>query len=266
VAGPVRWRAWSPITSGWSPASSGVWRWRAAAGVAVLWAALGTAACSNAGARHARPVSRTARVRPESPRAPDAHPPVQTVASVPFTVALSGVRSECRATADAVGYTVPCPTRLPVGMTATSPQPGCRFAIIAPADSPACRAPQLRGWIFGTGDVDGPGAGDASSQHLVLWGAPRAVRSPARAIDGPTVVPGRVLPRGKVTIHGTVMRWYLVPMGNPSAFRGHLVLVWTAAGHTYAYGFHVTDTMAMARALDLELVRHLVLVAPLHPR
>jgi hypothetical protein len=174
--------------------------------------------------------------------------------------------SECHRTADAVGYAVPCPTLLPVGMTATSPQPQCSFAIIAPTDSPACRAPQVHGWIFGTSGVNGAGvgAGDANSQHLVLWGAPRVVRDPARAIDGPAVFPERVLPRGKLRIYGTLMRWYFVPVGNPSAFRGHLVLVWTASGHTYVYGFHVTDTIAMARALDLELVRHLELVKPLH--
>jgi hypothetical protein len=61
------------------------------------------------------------------------------------------------------------------------------------------------------------------------------------------------------------MHWYYVgPTANEhSAFTGHLVLVWTASGHTYAYGFHVLTTLADARKLDLELVRHLVTV---HPR
>ena len=55
------------------------------------------------------------------------------------------------------------------------------------------------------------------------------------------------------------MRWYFVPpnLNEGSAFQQHLVLVWTTAGHAYAYGFHVVDTIADARALDLELVRHL---------
>lgn len=56
------------------------------------------------------------------------------------------------------------------------------------------------------------------------------------------------------------MRWYFVPpnLNEGSAFQQHLVLVWTTAGHTYAYGFHGVDTIADARALDLELVRHLL--------
>ena len=60
------------------------------------------------------------------------------------------------------------------------------------------------------------------------------------------------------------MRWYFVaPAQNDgSAFANHLALVWTAAGHTYAYGFHVISTLAQARALDLELVRHLTVVWP----
>jgi hypothetical protein len=62
------------------------------------------------------------------------------------------------------------------------------------------------------------------------------------------------------------MRWYLVPLDNPSAFRGHLVLLWTASGHTYVFGFHVVETFAMARALDLALVRHLELVKLRHVR
>ena len=53
------------------------------------------------------------------------------------------------------------------------------------------------------------------------------------------------------------MRWYFVPpnLNEGSAFQQHLVLVWTTVGHTYAYGFHGVDTIADARALDLELVR-----------
>lgn len=60
------------------------------------------------------------------------------------------------------------------------------------------------------------------------------------------------------------MHWYFVPpaTNHYSAFSGHLVLVWIAYGHSYAYGFHVLDTMPVARALDLELVRHLVAVYP----
>jgi hypothetical protein len=74
----------------------------------------------------------------------------------------------------------------------------------------------------------------------------------------------RVQPRGSVHIAGRLMRWYFVPprLNDGSAFMGHLVLVWDADGHTYAFGFHVLQTFAIAKALDLELVRHLVTVRP----
>jgi hypothetical protein len=58
------------------------------------------------------------------------------------------------------------------------------------------------------------------------------------------------------------MRWYFVPPDNPSAFRGHLVLVWTQDGHTYSYGFHITGTTRAARMLDLEVMEHLKMVPP----
>jgi hypothetical protein len=73
-----------------------------------------------------------------------------------------------------------------------------------------------------------------------------------------------VQPRGVVRIMGRLTRWYFVPPSENqgSAFAGHLVLVWNASGHTYAYGVHVLQTFAIAKALDLELVRHLVTVPP----
>jgi hypothetical protein len=67
-------------------------------------------------------------------------------------------------------------------------------------------------------------------------------------------------------INGNEMHWYYVPpvLNQGSAFADHLVLAWTAAGHSYAYGFHVVQTVAGARALVLELVQHLATVEP-HP-
>jgi hypothetical protein len=117
--------------------------------------------------------------------------------------------------------------------------------------------------MFGSSQV-GNGL-TAGFQHLVVLGAPRIIRDPARAIDGPAMVPGsRVQGRGEVRIGSATMRWYFVPpdLNAGSAFMDHLVLVWNASGHTYAYGFHVVDTLAQARALDLALVRHLELVLP----
>lgn len=119
--------------------------------------------------------------------------------------------------------------------------------------------------MVGSSDLYGRGLADVLLQHLCMQAAPRVVDNPARAIDGPGMFPGsRVRPRGSVTIAGHRMHWYYVPRATNggSAFMGHLVLVWTAAGHTYAYGFHVLHTLAQARALDMELVRHLVTVRP----
>ena len=172
------------------------------------------------------------------------------------------VRQECQRTADTVGYVVPCPTYLPTDTRATpSPAPGCRFAIIAAWGPPRCKiATQWRGWIFGTSQDQ--------YEHLVLQGAPRVVRNPTRAIDGPGPLHrAHVQPRGTTTIAGHEMRWYYVsPKTNDgSAYMHHLVLVWTTSGHTYAYGFHLVTTIADTRALDRELVSHLSYVKPHNP-
>ena len=122
-----------------------------------------------------------------------------------------------------------------------------------------------RGWIVGSSQVSGAQAGPAGFQHLVLGGAPNIVRSPARAIDGPTMVAGsRVERRGRLRV-GAIRGWfYYVPFSTNigSDFTGHLVMVWNALGHTYMYGFHVVDGITEARRLDLEVVKHLVIVRP----
>jgi len=233
-------------------------RW-GASGVVVCAATIAISACAGAGTPAPARSTVTTHGSP-MPAATSPTAPAGTVAGVPFARVTSLVTHECQSTADAVGYAVPCPTVLPLGMAATPPEEGCRFAIVAPAYSSSCRG--ARGWIFGTSQVSGPGAYGADFQHLVIWAAPRAVHNTARAIDGPTVYPERVTPRGSIEVHGVTMRWYFVPLSNPSAFRGHLVLLWAASGHTYVYGFHVTRTTATTRTLDLELVRHLRMVAP----
>ncbi len=95
-----------------------------------------------------------------------------------------------------------------------------------------------------------------------MTGSPRVETRPSRAADGPLVYPEAISPRGRIVINGRPMRFYAVPMGNPSAFRGHLVLIWNVAGHTFVYGFHVVAGGAMARALDIELVQHLRVTYP----
>jgi hypothetical protein len=47
-----------------------------------------------------------------------------------------------------------------------------------------------------------------------------------------------------------------------SAFRGHLVLLWNDSGHTFVDGCHVVATVAMARALDIELDAHRRMLHP----
>jgi hypothetical protein len=197
-----------------------------------------------------------------------------TVASVPFAPVAPMVTFECQATADAIGYAVPCPTVLPLGTRVTSPVPGdvCgRFGFVAGGVvenelNPRCSShdPRVRRWFFGTSIVNPSGLDGASFQHLVIQGAPGVIVDPARAIDLPAryVVPQAVLPRGESVIDGIVRRFYVVPLGNPSAMRGHLAVVWTQAGHTYAYSFHVVDGVSVARALDTYLLMHLRLIEP----
>lgn len=175
-----------------------------------------------------------------------------------------GLRRRCARVAHEVGYAVPCPTLLPRGLTATPGTHGCQLGIVGAGGTSGCGKPWRR-WIVGSSQVVGSNAGGAGFQHLVLGGAPRVERSAARAIDGPTMVAGsRVERRGRLRV-GAIRGWfYYVPFATNigSAFTGHLVMVWTASGHTYAYGFHVVDGIAEARALDLEVARHLVMVDP----
>jgi hypothetical protein len=136
-------------------------------------------------------------------------------------------------------------------MLPTEPEKGCRFAVVAPSNSSLCPAPSVHGWTFGNSDITGRGGGRPGFQHLVTTGSPRVETRPSRAADGPSVYPEAIHLRGRLVINGLPMRFYAVPMGNPSAFRGHLVLIWNEQGHTFVYGFHVVATAAMARELDI---------------
>ena len=227
----------------------------------MLVATLATIGCSqNSGSRHA-----TASAAGHAARSG------LTVAGVPFVRAPPSVRKECKQTAHAVGYTVPCPTMLPKGIAGTPGAGGCPgFAIVGWDRKRGCGATFWRGWIIGSSQLSGPNAGPGGFEHLVVQGAPRVLHNPARAIDGPgkrhpdggSVQPSDVRPRGTVRVAGHTMHFYYVPSDQNfgSIFMHHLVLVWTASGHTYAYGFHVVTTFAQARALDLELVRHLITI------
>jgi len=177
---------------------------------------------------------------------------------------------QCRDTARTLGYAVPCPTRIPRGLVGTpigipnrnggyERQPGCqpRFAI---AGLSPCRPipSDLKNWIIGSSQLDLP------REHLVIRGSPRPVHDYAKVLAVEGLDPAkRVRVGGWITLHGWRARWVFVPVqGNESIFLGHVALVWTTGGHTYAVGFHDWNRRTVTRAMDLELVRHMRLVNP----
>lgn len=84
-------------------------------------------------------------------------------------------------------------------------------------------------------------------------------------INGPGWYPGaRVIPLGTVRVGGWTMREvYADPATNEgSSFSGHLVLVWTSGGHTYALGFHQAGSRHETRKLNLAVARSVSLVSP----
>jgi hypothetical protein len=179
-------------------------------------------------------------------------------------VSRPALRETCARVARTVDYAVPCLTMLPRGLKATPGNYGCRLGIIGAGGTGHCGR-QWRHWIVGSSEVVGANAGGAQFQHLVVVGAPKIVRNPARAIDGPTMIAGsRVERLGRLHVAAIRGWFYYVPFNSNvgSAFTGHLVMVWNASGHTYAYGFHVVDGMAEARTLDLEVAKHLAIVRP----
>jgi hypothetical protein len=160
---------------------------------------------------------------------------------------------KCRATADEVGYPVPCPTRVPEGLTPTRGIGRCRLDIIGPA---VC-AKAWRGWVVGSSETN--------DQHLVIVASPRPLRSWARVVNGPGWYPGaRVRPLRSLTINGWRMRAVYAPFGtnDGSAFARHVVLIWTIRGHTYGVGFHNVHGLRPTLDLDLDLARGLELVVP----
>jgi hypothetical protein len=66
----------------------------------------------------------------------------------------------------------------------------------------------------------------------------------------------------------TVNSWrmhavYVPPRTNDgSALAHHVVLIWTAGGHTYGVGFHNVDGISQTLQLDLALARWIRLLAP----
>jgi hypothetical protein len=163
------------------------------------------------------------------------------------------LRGKCQATADQVGYPVPCPTRVPEGLTATRGSGGCQFDIIGPG---VC-AKAWRGWVVGSSETN--------DEHLVIVASPHPLRSEAKVVNGPGWYPGaRVRPLPSLTINGWRMRAVYVPFGTNagSAFARHVVLIWTVGGHTYGIGFHKVRSLGATLELDAALARGIRLVAP----
>lgn len=201
--------------------------------VATLLALLGACGCTGSG--------ETAPAPTEPPSAGD------SLAAAPVSL-----HKSCIATAEAVGYAVPCPTRIPPGLTATrSIDPArCRLEIIGPGCGRA-----WRGWIVGSSETP--------EQHLVITGTPRLSRSSAKVVNGPGWYPqARVRLLERISINGWRMRAVYVPWAtnDGSAFTDHVVLIWTVDGHTYGVGFHKTGGIRRTLELDEELARGIELV------
>ena len=177
------------------------------------------------------------------------------VAGIPLVGASSAVRRDCQSAADWLGYAVPCPQVLPLGSQPT-PLPcvvtDCR-RFIAPGTFTAAGVR----WAFGS--VDFPTS--LRVGHLVIQASPLP-EDVAPFIYGKPVsgITGVVHVVRTLRVGSRDYKVVLVPHAGGSAFAGHTVLVWTARGHTYGLGFHQHDAGALA--LDVAVVRSLVLVGP----
>jgi hypothetical protein len=161
----------------------------------------------------------------------------------------------CVATAKAVGYQVPCPTRVPVGLVAYGGG-GCPLQIIGPAKPCPNTVFHWRGWVVGSSTT--------ADEHLVLTASPHVVRSTAKVVNGPVWQPGQtVLSLGYRRVGRWRMQVVFVPpnTNEGSAFAGHVVLIWRVGRHTYAVGFHDVSTIKQTLALDLTLARGIRLIS-----
>jgi hypothetical protein len=187
----------------------------------------------------------------------DSSKPAATQLPVAFVRSPASVLRQCRETARAVTYAAPCPMLLPRGLVGTSVRFGRKCRPLQIVGVPCPPPGRWKGWIVGSVELASP------REHLVITASPRPVRDYAKVVNGPGWYPAaRVVVGSRATIHRWRGRWVYVPpaTNDGSAFAGHVVFVWTSAGHTYAAGFHDVSTRRETRALDLELVRHMRLV------
>ena len=175
-----------------------------------------------------------------------------------FVPAPKNLIAACRRTARAVGYLVPCPTRLPDGLTetGTNGSTNCTLHTIGPGGLGGC-AKSWRGWVVGSSET--------VDQHLVITASPQPLRNYAKVVNGPTWYPkARVKPVGWITTNGWRTRAVFVPpaTNDGSAFMNHVVLIWTVGGHTYGIGFHDVAGFESTLRLDEQLARGIDLVRP----
>ena len=177
-------------------------------------------------------------------------------AGLRFITAPRALLTKCRATARAVGYPVPCPTRIPAGLAVGSSAPTGCLDVIGPGGVGGC-AKSWRGWVVGTSNI--------GAEHLVITASPRPLTNYAKLVNGPAWYPhARVRALGWVQIKGWRMRAVYVPpaTNDGSAFMHHVVLIWSDAGHTYGIGFHNATGIHRALLLDEELAKTIKLVRP----
>jgi hypothetical protein len=191
-----------------------------------------------------------------------------------FVRASSRLIAGCHRTARVVGYPVPCPTRVPVGLLdkGYAGRGDCRLHIVGPADQPGCATAKSstgwRGWVFGSSNVPTKVAPAATVTggyaHLVITASPTRLSNYAKVVGGPAWYPSaRVKRIAWVTIRGWRMRAVFVsPETNESVFIHHVVLIWPVGRHTYAVGFHDITTVRETLQLDEELAQHIELVRP----
>ncbi len=174
---------------------------------------------------------------------------------VRFGPAPAAFIAECHATARAVGYAVPCPLRIPLGLIGDGGSAACQLGIVCPGIAHANTQPSWQGWVIGSST--------AANEHLTLTASPHPLASYAELVDGPAWVPGeRVEALAWVNVGGQRMREVYVgaAANEGSSFSDDIALIWSKGTHMYGVGFRALDGAKHALALDMELARSLKLV------
>jgi hypothetical protein len=174
-----------------------------------------------------------------------------------FVPAPGDLITACHRTARIVGYRVPCPTRIPPGLTPFGGRPGCPLGIIGPGRKCPNTFLSWRGWVVGSSTT--------TDEHLVITASPKPLGNYAKVVNGLAWYPkARVTRLGRLNINGWRMRVVFVPpdTNDGSAFADHVVLIWTVGQHTYGIGFHDVSGIRQTLGLDKELAKGISLIGP----